>query len=92
VAVAILVGFFLEDIIRHFEPSPSNNAPFRGGPLGGKGEVSGGVHGARVSAVNALSDWFELELRPGGTVYRSWKRSNLRIQGHGHPGRDERAG
>ena len=41
-----------------------------GGKFGGGGyKVASGLHGVGVSAVNALSDWLEVDVRPGRQVY-----------------------
>lgn len=42
-----------------------------GGKFGGSGyKISGGLHGVGSSAVNALSEWFEVEVSQNGHIYK----------------------
>ena len=50
-----------------------------GGKFGGSGyKVSGGLHGVGSSVVNALSEWFVVEVSQNGHVYRQkFERGNI---------------
>jgi DNA gyrase subunit B len=58
-----------------------------GGKFGGGGyKVSGGLHGVGVSAVNALSEWCEVEVRREGGIYfqryeRGYPKSPVKMIG-----------
>jgi len=51
-----------------------------GGKFGGSGyKVSGGLHGVGSSVVNALSEWFVVEVSRNGNVYRqNFERGEIR--------------
>lgn len=51
-----------------------------GGKFGGSGyKVSGGLHGVGSSVVNALSEWFEIEVsRQGNTYHQRFERGDIK--------------
>lgn len=51
-----------------------------GGKFGGSGyKVSGGLHGVGSSVVNALSEWFEIEVsRQGHTYHQCFERGDIK--------------
>ena len=50
-----------------------------GGKFGGSGyKVSGGLHGVGSSVVNALSEWFDVEVSQNGHIYKQrFERGNI---------------
>ena len=64
-----------------------------GGKFGGAGyKVSGGLHGVGVSAVNALSDWLQLEICRDGGVYSQRYERGIPASEFGKTGVTERRG
>ncbi len=51
-----------------------------GGKFGGGGyKVSSGLHGVGASVVNALSEWFVVDVRKAGTLYRQEYRQGVAL-------------